>query len=93
MLCFNIPGKEFVRVVVAAPSDQQLDDMVRFLTNPIEFAVMVVDPTFNFGEFNVTPIVYRNLLLEHRTKGHSPVMLGPMLVHQQKSSPRIIFCI
>lgn len=86
-----VPGKEFVRSVVAAPepmailaSNQQLDDMVRFLTNPIEFAIMGVDQTFNFGEFNVTPIVYRNLLLEHRTKGHSPVMLGPMLVHQQK---------
>ena len=87
----SIPGKEFVRTVVAAPepmailvSDQQLDDMVRFLTNPIEFAIMGVDPTFNFAEFNVTPVVYRNLLLEHRAKGHSPVMLGPMLVHQQK---------
>ena len=80
------PGKEFVRSVVAAPepmavlvTDQQLNDMVRFLTNPVEFAIMGVDPTFNFGDFNVTPIVYRNLLLEHRTKGHSPLMLGPIL--------------
>ena len=87
----SIPGKEFVRSVVAAPepmavlaTDQQLNDMVRFLTNPVEFAIMGVDPTFNFGDFNVTPIVYRNLLLEHRTKGHSPLMLGPILVHQQK---------
>ena len=87
-----VPGKEFVRVVVAAPepmailaSDQQSDDLVRFLTNPIQFAIMGVDPTFNFGKFNVTPIiVYRNLLLEHRTKGDSLLMLGPMLVHQQK---------
>lgn len=37
-----IPGKEFVKGVVAAPepmaifaSNQQLDDMMRFLTNPI----------------------------------------------------------
>lgn len=65
-------------------TDRQLDDMVRFLTNPADFAVMGVDPTFNFGDFNVTPIVFRNLLLEHRAKGHSPIMLGPMLVHQQK---------
>ena len=83
--------KEFVRSVVAAPetmevlaTDQQLNEMVRFLTNPVELAIMGVDPTFNFGDFNVTPIVYRNLLLEHRTKGHSPLMLGPILVHQQK---------
>jgi len=87
----SIPGKEFVRTVVAAPepmallaTNQQLDDMVRFLTNPIEFGIMGVDPTFNFGDFNVTPIVYRNLLLEHRTKHHCPLMLGPILVHQQK---------
>ena len=87
----SVPGKEFVRSVVAAPepmavlaTDQQLNDMVRFLTNPVEFAIMGVDPTFNFGDFNVTPIVYRNLLLEHRTKGYSLLMLGPILVHQQK---------
>ena len=85
------PSDAFVRTVVAAPepmavlcTDQQLDDMVRFLTNPAEFSIMGVDPTFNFGDFNATPIVYRNLLLEHRTKKHCPVMLGPILVHHQK---------
>ncbi len=81
----------FVRTEVAAPepmavlcTDQQLDDMVGFLTNPADFSVMGVDPTFNFGDFNVTPIVYRSLLLKHRTKGHCPIMLGPILVHHQK---------
>ena len=73
-------------------SDRQLDDMERFLTNPIEFAIMGVDPTFNFGEFSVTSIFFRNLLLEHRTKGNCPLTLGPILVHQQKSSHPIIFC-
>ena len=94
MLQFKIsqPGKEFVRAVAAAPepmavlaTNQQLDDMVKFLTDPADFSIMGVDPTFNFGDFNVTPIVYRNLLLEHRTKGHSPVMVGPMLLHHQRS--------
>ena len=64
-------------------SDRQLDDMERLLTNPIDFAVMGVDPTFNFGDFNVTPIVLWNLLLEHQTKGNSPLMLGPILVQQK----------
>uniref|UniRef100_A0A1X7VMD7 Uncharacterized protein n=1 Tax=Amphimedon queenslandica TaxID=400682 RepID=A0A1X7VMD7_AMPQE len=56
-------SNSFVQSVVAAPepmavlcTDQQLDDMVRFLTNPADFAIMGVDPTFNFGDFNVTPI-------------------------------------
>lgn len=85
------PGKEFVRAVAAAPepmavlaTNHQLDDMVRLLTDPVDFSIMGVDPTFNFGDFNVTPTVYCNLLLEHRTRGHCPVMLGPMLVHHQK---------
>ena len=81
----------FVRSVVAAPepmavlcTNQQLKDMVRFLTYESGFTVMGVDPTFNFGDFNVTPIAFRYLLLEHRKEGHSPVLLGPLLVHQQK---------
>ena len=85
------PDKAFVRSVVAAPepmavlcTNQQLNDMVRFLTDPSQFSVMGVDPTFNFGDFNVTLIAFRYMLLEHRNEGHSPIMLGPLLVHQQK---------
>ena len=58
--------------------------MVRFLTDPQQHTVMGIDPTFNFGEFNATPIAFRYLLLEHRKEGHSPIILGPILVHQQK---------
>lgn len=57
--------KAFVRRVVAAPepmavlcTNQQLNDMVRFLTDPSQFSVMGVDPTFNFGDFNVTLIAF-----------------------------------
>jgi len=81
----------FVRSVVAAPepmailaTNRQLNDMVRFLTDEHQHTVMGIDPTFNFGDFNVTPIAFRYLLLEHRKEGHSPIMLGPLLVHQQK---------
>ena len=81
----------FVRSVVAAPepmavlaTNRQLNDMVRFLTDPLQHTVMGIDPIFNFGDFNVTPIVFRYLLLEHRKEGHSPIILGPLLVHQQK---------
>ena len=81
----------FVRSVVAAPEpmavlalNRQLNDMVRFLTDPNQHTIMGIDPTFNFGDFNVTPIAFRYLLLEHRKQGHSPIILGPLLVHQQK---------
>ena len=45
---------------------------------------MGIDPTFNFGDFNVTPVAFRYLLLEYRKEGHSPIILGQFLVHQQK---------
>ena len=65
------PSKKFVRAVNAAPepavvvaSDSQLNDLVRFCTSPFEFSVLTVDPTFCLGDFDVTLITYRNLLLE-----------------------------
>ena len=44
------PGKEFVRAVAASPepmavlaTNHQLDDMVRFLTDPVNFSIMDVE--------------------------------------------------
>ena len=63
-------GDKFVRVVTASPepmcvlaTDQQLTDLVRFSTNPNCFSVLSIDPTFSLGDFNVTCIAYRNLLV------------------------------
>ena len=81
----------FVRSAVGAPepmtvlaTNQQLKDMVCFYTDPQQHTVMGIDPKFNFVEFNVTPIAFRYLLLEHRKEGHSPTILGPILVHKKK---------
>ena len=81
-------GDKFVRVVTASPepmcvlgTDQQL---VRFATNPNKFCVLSIDPTFSLGDFSVTCIAYRNLLVANSRTGESPIMLGPMLVHQCK---------
>ena len=67
--------------------------MIQFLKNPVQHAVMGVDPIFNFGEFNVTPIAFRYLLIEHKKLGHSPIILGPLLVYQQKEFPSFHFLI
>ena len=82
----------FVRDVKAAPdpalvlaTDQQLDDLVRFGTNPEYFSIVTVDPTFNLGDFDVTPLTYRHLLLETQCSGNQPVFLGPMLIHFHKT--------
>jgi len=84
--------EKFVRVVNACPepmcvlaTDQQLNDLVRFSTNPNQFCVLSIDPTFSLGDFNVTCITYRHLLVTDGRTGQSPVMLGPLFVHQSKS--------
>ena len=83
---------KFVCVVTACPepmcllaTDKQLHDLVRFATNPNRFCALSIDPTFSLGHFSVTRIAYRNLLVTDTRTGKSPVMLGPMLVHQRKS--------
>ena len=81
---------KFVQDVTCAPeliavitSDQQLNDLVRFCCEPFEFGALGIDPTFNLGEFSVTPVVYRHLIVQNAA-GRSPIMLGPMLVHHRK---------
>ena len=85
-------GDKFVRVVTASPepmcilaTDNQLDDLVRFGTNPLLFSILSIDPTFCLGDFSVTCIAYRQFLVVDRHSGQSPIMLGPVLVHQKKT--------
>jgi hypothetical protein len=84
-------SNKFVREVIAAPefcillaSDQQLKDVERFCCNPESFCVLGVDPTFNFGDYNLTVSTYRHLLLK-TDKGVNPVRMGPVLIHQRKT--------
>ena len=58
----------FVRDIKVLPepalilsSDYQLDDLVRFATNPTDHCILTIDPTFSLGEFDVTPVTYWHL--------------------------------
>ena len=53
-----------------------------FGTKPCAFCVLFIDPTFSLGDFSVTCITYRNLLVTDTRTGQSPIMLGPLFVHQ-----------
>ena len=64
------PGNAFIRDIKTAPepaiilaNDSQLKDLIRFCTSPSHFGILTVDPTFCLGNFDVTPITYRHLLL------------------------------
>ena len=57
------PAHKFVRDIKIAPepaivlgTDQQFTNLVRFTASLGEFCILTVDPTFNLGEFDVTPL-------------------------------------
>lgn len=96
--CNRTAGKKqqaFVRKVELAPeprivlaTELQLDLLEKFSTNPSHFAVVAADPTFNCGDFDVTAIAFRHLMLN---QGYSsdvvnhPLLIGPMMIHHRKT--------
>ena len=94
------PSHKFVRDIKTAPepaivlaSEQQHNDLVRFCTCSEEFSIVTIDPTFSLGEFDVTPMTYRHLLLTTRRNKQlqPPIFLGPTLIHYRKTFPTYLF--
>lgn len=51
-----------------------------------------VDSKFNFGAYEVTPVTYRNMLFECKSRNMRNVwvqatMIGPVIIHHDKSTP------
>ena len=81
----------FIQEVTCAPeprailaTSQQLADLERFCCDSALFSVMGVDPTFDLGEFSVTPIVHQHLMVQNVWTRKCPWMLGPVHVHYRK---------
>ena len=81
----------FIRALQVLPSpacilatDEQLHQLVLNCTQEKNFGVMHLDPTFNLGDFYVTPIVFPLVNYTHRkSKGGCPTFIGPVLIHHQ----------
>ena len=71
---------------VLLTNDKQLNDLKRFCCDSQQFSIFGIDPTFNLGDFSVTVTTYRHLQLVERNTKKPPVFLGPMLVHQRKTT-------
>ena len=91
-------GSKFVQEAKVSPEpafvvarEWQLDDLVRFCTPAEEFSILTVDPTFNLGEFDVTPTTYRYGFLQSIRTGKSPVFIGPTMIHYRKTFHTYIF--
>lgn len=83
--------KAFPEPAIVVATTQQLQDVARFCTSPVESCVLTVDPTFCLGDFDVTPTTYRNLLLKCRRTEHHPVMIGPTMIHYRKTFSSYLF--
>eukprot|EP00794_Sanderia_malayensis_P006742 gene6742-7502_t len=68
-------------------TNRQLDAVAQFCTNPNEFCVLAVDPTFNIFDTNLslTVTTIGNLRPQHKQTGKPPVFIRPMLIHQRKN--------
>ena len=66
-------------------TNRQLNDLKRFCCNPVEYRPLAVDPTFDFGPYNVTRISYQHLMVLRREDGNHPKMIGPVLLHEKKT--------
>ena len=82
-------GESFVRCVQAAPepmcilcTDRQLEEMIRNCTDPHLFSPIGVDPTFQLGDFFVTPMIFPLRYMVSKHTGNSPIYLGPILIHK-----------
>ena len=74
--------KENTAIVIA--SEEQLNNLLMFSTSEIDFCTVQIDPTFNLGPYECTPISYRNLMMKRKRTGKSPLGLAPVLIHYRK---------
>ena len=70
--------------MVVLGTNQQLFDLERFCCDPFQFCALGVDLTFKLGQFSVTTMVYRHLLMEDTKSQKPPLVLRPIFVHQRK---------
>ena len=64
---------------------------MRFCTIPDGFTILIADPTFNLGDFDITPTSYWQCLLKSVRSGNSPVFIGPTLIHYRKTFHTYLF--
>ena len=60
------------------------DDLGRFTSSTKLSHPISIDPTFNMGQFEVTPVVYKHLFLTSKRTGKNPVFLRPTMIHHKK---------
>ena len=89
----NLPGgRGFIRSVnfesgpcCVLASDNQIQNVVQFCTNPQASSVFGIDPTFNLGKFYVTLTTFTYTQVVNKSTSLSPTFLGPVFVHTERN--------
>lgn len=69
-----------------AATDQQLDVLCFCANNNLGCcSILGIDPTFNLGNFFVTPTVYQHKMIKNKITSKHPNFIEPMLVHKIES--------
>ena len=89
--CFIREVRMFIEPAVIVAFDRQLSDMVKFCTDEDVFGIVTIDPTFSLGDFDVTILTYRQLLLQCKRSSEHPVFIGPVMIHYKKSFASYLF--
>ena len=55
--------------------------LVKFTSSDVISHPFSVDPTFQIGQFKVTPVVFKTLLLKSKRTDENPAFLGPTMIH------------
>ncbi|KAJ8019089.1 hypothetical protein HOLleu_42548 [Holothuria leucospilota] len=61
------------------------NDLSRFCTSDTLNHPFSVDPTFDFGRYEITPVTYKHLFLISKRTGSAPSFLGPTAIHYSKT--------
>jgi hypothetical protein len=82
--------KAFVRCVSLAPepvvilsTNFQLTEIKRCCTIHNNAAILSIDPTFDLGNFYVTPMCFLHPMFVSRDTGKNPLFIGPILIHKR----------
>ena len=80
-------------IVSVVGTDEQFHDISRFCGRDVEEkSVLGVDPTFNLGDFYITPIVYENKLIVNKKTGK--YLYGNSIdLRKQKIRELLLLCI
>ena len=77
MICYS----NIITVVWSVGFDEVSCQLLALISN---FMTLYPHPTFNLGDFHVTPIVYEHQMVVNKETGKHPIFISPVLIHNRK---------